>query len=215
MPNHEVQQGDSLSRIARKYGFVDWKQIYNDPKNEEFRKKRPNPNVIFPGDVVWIPEKQENGRDVSTGKRHTFRVPVAKRILRLRFLDALGEPLANEALTFTVQGKPPVRNKRTDSDGRVEFAVSPDDSGAVINIAERERLLEFSYLNPVRDTPDEGVSGIQARLYNLGYFNGQITGTLDRATAVALAVFQFDHELEMTGDPDDGTLAKLEEAHGC
>jgi hypothetical protein len=53
--NHIVVKGDTLSGIAKKHGFKDWRTIYNDPSNAAFRRKRPNPNLIFPGDVVVIP----------------------------------------------------------------------------------------------------------------------------------------------------------------
>ena len=39
---HVVAQGDCFSKIARRYGFADYKVIYNDPANAELKKKRPN-----------------------------------------------------------------------------------------------------------------------------------------------------------------------------
>ncbi|MCP5420932.1 MAG: N-acetylmuramoyl-L-alanine amidase [Gammaproteobacteria bacterium] len=55
--NHIVQQGENLTVIARKYGFPDWRVIYNHPNNQAFRKRRPDPNKIFPGDQIFIPNK--------------------------------------------------------------------------------------------------------------------------------------------------------------
>jgi hypothetical protein len=52
---YTVQRGDNLSVIAKRNGLRSWKEIYNDPENADFRRKRPNPNLIFPGDVVMIP----------------------------------------------------------------------------------------------------------------------------------------------------------------
>ena len=52
---HIVQQGENLTVIARKYGIPDWRTIYNHPNNLAFRSKRPNPNLIFPGDQFFIP----------------------------------------------------------------------------------------------------------------------------------------------------------------
>src|ERR1051325_8947818 len=57
MATHVVKKGESLSTIARQYGHSDWKAIYDHPANAGFKKKRPNPNVIHPGDVVVIPDK--------------------------------------------------------------------------------------------------------------------------------------------------------------
>jgi LysM domain len=52
-----VNIGDSLSSIARRHGIKSWRELYNHPDNAGLRSKRPNPNVIFPGDVVIIPQK--------------------------------------------------------------------------------------------------------------------------------------------------------------
>jgi hypothetical protein len=52
---HTVKPGENLSLIARKYGLKSWKDIYRYEANEKFRDKRPNENLIFPGDVVVIP----------------------------------------------------------------------------------------------------------------------------------------------------------------
>ncbi len=52
---HFVKSGDTLQSIAKSYQFSDWKIIYTHPLNENFRKLRPNPNLIFPGDKIVIP----------------------------------------------------------------------------------------------------------------------------------------------------------------
>jgi hypothetical protein len=57
MTIHTVRSGENLTTIARKYGYSDWKAIYDHPKNMDFKRKRPNPNIIFPGDVIFIPDK--------------------------------------------------------------------------------------------------------------------------------------------------------------
>jgi N-acetylmuramoyl-L-alanine amidase len=44
--NHTVKQRECLSGIAKKYDFRDFRIIFNHPKNAEFKRKRPNPNVI-------------------------------------------------------------------------------------------------------------------------------------------------------------------------
>jgi hypothetical protein len=54
--NYTVVSGDTLTAIARKHGFSDWRTIYNDPSNAPFRAKRPNPDRIFPGDEIVIPD---------------------------------------------------------------------------------------------------------------------------------------------------------------
>jgi hypothetical protein len=70
-----------------------------------------------------------------------------------------------------------------------------------------------------RMDPSSTISGAQARLHLLGYhlprgFNG-IDGVLDEPTRTALCAFQEDQELDVTGELDDATQAKLAElTHG-
>jgi hypothetical protein len=52
---YTVKPGDNLSAIARRFNVGSWQEIYNLPENAEFRRRRPNPNLIFPNDVVMIP----------------------------------------------------------------------------------------------------------------------------------------------------------------
>jgi hypothetical protein len=52
---YTVKQGDTLSAIARKHGISIWQDLYKHPDNAAFRARRPNPDLIFPGDVIMIP----------------------------------------------------------------------------------------------------------------------------------------------------------------
>src|SRR5262245_27599734 len=51
-----VQPGDTLTRIAGRFRIPDWRTIYNHPTNAGFRRLRPNPDRIFAGDRLFIPE---------------------------------------------------------------------------------------------------------------------------------------------------------------
>ena len=55
---HVVEQGECLSSLTQLYGFSDYRQIYYHPNNSELRRKRPNPNVLYPGDEVFIAAKE-------------------------------------------------------------------------------------------------------------------------------------------------------------
>ena len=68
---YTIKSGDTLSKIAQEADIPDWKTIYNDPKNDQFRKDRPDPNKIYPGDKIWIPGNPKT----STGKKTVFVVP--------------------------------------------------------------------------------------------------------------------------------------------
>ena len=57
MQQHMVKEGECLDSIALDHGFADWRTIYDHPKNTDLRSKRPDPNVIHPGDKLFIPDK--------------------------------------------------------------------------------------------------------------------------------------------------------------
>src|SRR5438477_4874350 len=77
---YTVQRGDSLSKIAQSNGFGDWRTIYRDPHNSEFRQLRPDPDLIYVGDRLFIPEAKAKKVSCTTGREHTFhlhKAPVA------------------------------------------------------------------------------------------------------------------------------------------
>src|SRR5690348_4555483 len=55
--NYIVRPGDTLGKIAARHGFKDYREIYDHPANAGFKAKRPDPNLIYPGDVIVIPDR--------------------------------------------------------------------------------------------------------------------------------------------------------------
>ena len=47
MKVHKVEPGECLSSIAEKYGFHQWKTVYDASENADLRTRRPNPNVLI------------------------------------------------------------------------------------------------------------------------------------------------------------------------
>ena len=66
---YTVKQGDCLSNIAYRYK-VRTMRVWNDPANETLRKKRKNPNILFPGDIIHIPDKETREESGATETRH-------------------------------------------------------------------------------------------------------------------------------------------------
>ena len=54
---HTVRPGETLSSIARAYQFKSWQDLYWHADNKNLRQKRPSGNLIFPGDLVMIPDR--------------------------------------------------------------------------------------------------------------------------------------------------------------
>jgi len=108
---HVVRKGECLSSIARKHGLASWKDIYDLPANAEIRGKRPNPNLIYPGDVFEIPERKPKSAGAPTGGLGSFKVDVGKAELRLRLLDLQGAELTGAAYQLALPVGPPVKGR--------------------------------------------------------------------------------------------------------
>jgi LysM repeat protein len=210
VPTHKVKPGDCLSSIAAAAGF-DYKQIWNHPDNAELKAKRKDPNVLYPGDVVVIPDKAEKTESCGDSARHQFRRKGVPEKLKLRLLDVAGEPRKNLKYELVLDSE--TLSGSTDGDGLLEAVIPPDAETAVLRIVgaepEEEYVLSLGELDPA----DE-ISGIQARLENLGYECGEIDGIYGPVTATALLAFQHDNKLEESGEVNQATIDKLKELHG-
>lgn len=211
---HSVRQGECLMSIAHKYGFADYRLIYDHPKNAELKRRRPNPGLMMPGDKVFIPARESLRFTCETGKSHTFVVQLPKRTISLKLRDPLGKPIANTEYTLIVdQQEWPSR--KTDEDGLVNEEVPAYAKRVELRVNDEVVTLNLGHLNPVEEVHDDGVSGIQGRLANLGYYEGESTGVLDEATEEAIRAFQADQDIAVDGAVTDELCAALTKAHGC
>src|SRR5512139_1201705 len=100
---HTVEQGQHLSQIAARYGFVDYHTIWEDAENTALREQRKSPNILYPGDQVYIPDKQQKQESGSTERRHRFRLAGEPLMLRIRLHDLNDEPLADTPCQLVVE----------------------------------------------------------------------------------------------------------------
>jgi N-acetylmuramoyl-L-alanine amidase len=211
---YSVEQGDDLTTIAKRFNFNDWRTIYFDAGNAAFRALRPDPFILFPGDVINIPDKQPKNEEAATGKSHKFYVHGMTRVLRLRLLDPFGEPFAEAPYRFFLGGQVVSDDKRTDKDGILSEDVPVDARAGNVSIQGFSWDLAIGELNPIDNTDDIGVSGAQGRLLNLGYPVGKVDGKMGPQTAAAIEMFQRDMKLSATGELDVTTKRALVKAHG-
>src|SRR5215217_4424067 len=205
---HKVKQGEWLSKIARQYGFAKWQDLWDHPDNAPLRAKRANPFCLQPGDEVVIPELP--GLKVSTGSSYSLQGGDPPDRIRLgmrranaplglkRYELKLGDKFLKGTLTFQ---------------GLLDQPLPPDATEATLKVwtSEEPELaceLKLSHLDPL-----DALSGVQARLANLGWYNGPINNELTDATRTALASFQLAQLLPPTGELSKETLETLEDRH--
>lgn len=204
--DHIASSGESVPSIAKDNGFF-WKTIWNHGNNSDLRAKREDPNVIFEGDVVHVPARQEKWESRSSEARHEFKRkgdPLKFRIQLRRY----GEPRANEDYVLDVDGK--LLKGKTGSDGKIEQWIPGNAKSArlLLNNGEEQYDIDISRLDPV-DT----VSGARQRLANLGFQVGSGGNEIDDTTHRAIAEFQGQVGLPSTGELDGATKEKLKELH--
>lgn len=213
---HEVQQGECLSSIALQYGFSDYRIVYNHPQNTEFRQKRPDPNVIYPGDEIFIPDKELKHENRGTEKKHKFKIHPTKTLLRIVLKDENERPLGGKNYELKIGDL--IIKGSTGSDGLLEQTIVADVTEATLKLWRNQStpgdylswILKIGHLDPVTFA-----TGVQARLNNLAFNCGNVDGIIGPKTKAAVRAFQDYYGLQVDGIPGPITQGKLKELHGC
>ncbi len=208
METHIVQEGECLSIIAFNNGFF-VESLWNHESNASLRAQRDNPNLLAPGDQVNIPEKRQKEESVSVDGRHRFRLRGVPEKLRLCLKNG-GEPRSGAPYRLTIDEQ--VSEGVTGGDGVLEHFLMPNASRASLYLPDTKEqfTVQLRRVEPVTET-----AGLQARLSNLDFYDGEIGGALGKGTKEALKSFQASVGLKATGKADQETQDALVEAHGC
>lgn len=201
-----IKQGDYLVKLAHELGF-DLATILDHEKNAELKKKRPNPNVLYPGDVLFIPEPTPPATPVAQGTSNDYgaTVPTVKVTL---VLEGDGKPMANQACE--VEGLPET-SATTDGQGEVTFEVPVNVREFTVTLTGTD--YQYQVMVAHVDPPTEQ-SGIRQRLTNLGHYRRASDPEDAEAYAGAVASFQQASGLPQTGEVDDATRDAIVAAHG-
>jgi hypothetical protein len=205
MQPYVVQQGDFLDRLAVRLGF-DAQKVWNDPQNASLKKARGNPNILCPGDVLYVPETKKTWLPVAVGGTNTFTVTIPKMTVHLKLVGE-GAPLANKSCRVEGSGDP--LELTTDGEGSLSFSLPI--TCEVVSIVFDDPPLRYA-VRPGWMDPHEEPSGMHFRLANLGYVDD--VGLDGDSMADSLAAFQVENGLEPTGNVDEPTRQKLVDRHG-
>jgi hypothetical protein len=214
--NYTVKQGDYVSKVARQFGFSDYRTVWDHGQNSELKTKRKNPNVLLPGDQLFIPDRELRQEARPTDQRHKFEVHAKPQLqLRLVLEDQFEKPIADANCVLVLEGE--TRKVTTDGEGRLEEILPPLVHDALLIIQDPQTAFNGLQI-PVKvgdmDPVDE-ISGQEDRLNNLGYFAGSKGDPDDPRFRSAVEEFQCDFGLHVDGDCGAKTQAKLKQAHGC
>jgi N-acetylmuramoyl-L-alanine amidase len=169
MQPYVIRQGDTLAKVAHKFGF-DPTDVWRDEKNVEIRERRQDANILAPGDILYIPDEYEQGEPSSTGlvigATNVFIANAPTTTVKLKFLD---EDFASQPCT--IDELPDATELKTDKDGLITITLPVTIDTATIRFPghDVECVLLIGHLDPVAT-----VAGVQHRLQNLGYLDDTI-----------------------------------------
>lgn len=185
-----AKQGEHLSGIAAQEGFANFRTIFDHPNNDPLRARERDPHVLFPGDEVFVPDREDRVEARATDAAHRFETEIRPLFLRCKLLDWHRRPIKDAPCRLKIDGKavPPLTSK---GDGIVEQRIGRLAKAADIVaelpppefVGEGEQALPRSLAFQVRIgslNPASKLSGQQARLNNLGYMAGYDVRDLDQ-----------------------------------
>jgi hypothetical protein len=220
---HTVKQGEHLARIALSYGFDQWQPVWNAAENADLRQSRSSPDVLMPGDSVYVPDLQTRTLSAATDKVHRFQMSIPPLGLKLVLLDRFNGGIETRPCSFDVGGDP--QDMTTAGDGGVERKLtlrqkSVEDGSVTFkqSVTVNEQAhdlpvtlqLKIGHLDPVTEA-----DGQVKRLRNLGYYPCADDEFDDFLFRGAVEEFQLENDLAVDGQCGPDTQAKLKDVHGC
>jgi hypothetical protein len=207
---HTVTTGECLSSIAYVSGFFP-DDIWQAPENEPLRAERGNANLLVPGDSLFIPDKTRREASIPIDRRSRFVLRGVPAKLHLEVRDD-GQAVVDAPYIVTVDGQ--LHVGATDDAGAIDLSISPAAQRASVEVILPDGDVIAYELGLGQLRPITELDGIRARLDNLGFDCLGERGPLGQNTQAAIERFQAAHDLELTGEPDAATQAKLEAEHG-
>jgi hypothetical protein len=220
MKPYVIRQGDFLLKLAVRFGF-DAEEVWNDPKNDDLRQVRKNPNILHPGDILYIPAKPApSGLDVLAGTVNGYTAVVPRTEVKLMLRAGKKRFLSQPC---TVEGMKTEKPLKTDGEGNLTLSVPVSVKELVVCVVDREaaKAPKAAHVDPTvrfrillgHMDPVEERSGLRARLTHLGYYV-PMQEDEEAELREAVLAFQCAAGLPLTGEPDEVLHAALVKAHG-
>ena len=230
---YQFQPGDHLSAIASKFGLLDYHTIWNHPKNAALKSKRKFPGVLFPGDTLFIPDKQDSPASRGTDQRHQF--VIKRQAVKLTLvLDTVDQSPVDSAPTRLLQESVRIE-KTTDGSGKVQFDLTQTGGSPALQVGGDKvtgglwRIpLVIAELFDLAQEPFDAADAKKAdlqkgawrdRFNNMGYYAGYEAKD-EEHFRWAVEEFQCDHVYpgdpkQINGQCDAKTRDTMQKVYGC
>jgi hypothetical protein len=207
--HHEVAQGETTVQLALQSGHY-WSTVWQHSNNAQLRQLRKHHNVLQPGDVLFIPAIRPRQVSKPTDATHQFIRKGVPEKFNLQFLDYDNQPLSNASYVLTLDDTTSTGN--LDADGWLRVFVRPDVRSGRIEVGPHGSLaacdLNFGHLDPLST-----LTGVQARLRNLGLYDGPIDGEINDLLKEAARAFRLAENLPESDEINDEFRQRLETRH--
>jgi len=148
--------------------------------------------------------------------RH-YAIDTASEGFRVRLCNLDCVPYARRPFAFCLEGYPEIRGE-TDDGGFVVVDSPPAGAHGYVEVWPDDDLPEDSVRWDIRIATvisPATARGAAVRLANLDYYDGEPTDELTDELREAIRYFQEDSGLEVNGELDEATMAKLRGLHDC
>jgi Putative peptidoglycan binding domain len=211
MGYHTVTDGEWMGRIAWDAGFKEWRWIWEHGNNAGLRAKRHDPNMLAPGDTVWLPPAKPKSTSHSTDKAHEFvrDRDEDKLVLRFNGVALYVQNFGAISYTLTVNGNPTTGTIASEND-QIEIPLPISTKEATLEIGGVTRTLTVGGLQPI-----ERMAGMQARLNNQSFLDGPVDNLNGPKTKHGATEFQDYYKLKVDGIIGPETRGKMKTLYGC
>jgi N-acetylmuramoyl-L-alanine amidase len=183
--SYVVRKGDTLSKIARAHGIAHWKTLYDAPENAPLRKKRPNPNRIFPGDQVMVPPSKGAALSLPAGHARVALVRDHADLLQLRIVGPDDKPL--RGASYDLSGVGFSYSGKLAADGYLRHPLPPGVREARLCVHSADYAMDT--LLVLHEVTSE-LESDQIRLANLGWYGGEPSGESSPMLAEAVRSYR-------------------------
>jgi len=213
--SHVVRSGEGVSLLAFLRGTT-VEEVWNHPKNAELKSTRDNPDVLEPGDLIWLPRLPDNkGKTLTPGAQNAFQADVPEESIVILLRDHEDAPLEGFAYrVLDIDGRLNDQSGTSGGGGKITIIVPVLARMVRILLSELDIVMPFAVggLAPLTTT-----TGALSRLKNLGYYSAAPSRSTEAEKlrrGVAITQFQRDYGFRETGSVDEAVIKKLGELVG-